>query len=96
MTVSSQMVPEQSSSGNTAIFESIHEHDPLLVADTILKEKDDEIHRSRQELEQQKQIREVETNPTIDSELKISHNDPDTRSTAGTDESREGRIKERS
>ena len=65
VTVSSQMVPEQSSSGNTTIFESTHEHDPLQVAHTILKEKDDEIHRLRQELEEQKQ--EVETFPTTDT-----------------------------
>ena len=47
------------------VFESTHEHDPLQVAHTILKEKDDEIHRLRQELEEQKQ--EVETFPTTDT-----------------------------
>jgi|SRR5690242_17596768 arginine deiminase len=61
------MVTEQSSSGNTTIFESKHEHDPLQVAHTTLKEKDDEIHRLRQELEQQKQKQEVQTFPTADS-----------------------------
>ena len=60
------MVPEQSSSGNaTTIFESKGEHEPLQVAHTILKEKDEEIHRLRQELEEQKQ--EVETLPTTDT-----------------------------
>ncbi|HEY7080498.1 MAG TPA: hypothetical protein VH500_12400 [Nitrososphaeraceae archaeon] len=67
VTVSSQTVPEQSSSGNTAIFESNHEHDPLQVADHVLKEKDYEIHRLRQELEQQKQKHEIETIPTTDT-----------------------------
>jgi septum formation inhibitor MinC len=66
--VSSQIVPEQSSSGNaTTIFESNREHDPLLIAHTILKEKDDEIHRLRQELEEQKQ--EVEAFPTTDTTI---------------------------
>ena len=69
VTVSSQMVPEQSSSCNTAIFESKHEHDPLQVPHTMLKEKDDEIHRLRQELEQQKQKQkqEVESVPITDT-----------------------------
>lgn len=71
VTMPSQMVPEKSSSGNTAIFESKHEHDPLQVAHTMLKEKDDEIHRLRQELEQEKHKQELETFPTIDA---IPHN----------------------
>ena len=65
VTVPSQMVPEQSSSGNATIFESKHKQDPLQVAHTILKEKDDENHRLKQELEEQKQ--EVETFPTTDN-----------------------------
>ena len=67
MTASSQMVPEQFSSDNTTVFESTPERDPLQEAYTILKEKDDEIHRLRQELEQQKQKQEVQTFPTTDA-----------------------------
>jgi hypothetical protein len=67
VTVASQTVPEQSSSGNTTALELRHEHDPLQVADTMLNEKDDEIQRLRQELEQQKQKQEVETFPTTDT-----------------------------
>jgi hypothetical protein len=70
VTVLLQTVPEQSSSGNTTVFESTYEHDPLQVAHTILKEKDDEIHRLREELEQ-KQKQEVEAFPTTDT---IQHN----------------------
>jgi hypothetical protein len=72
----SQMVPEQSSSSNTAVFESKYEYDPPQVADTILKEEDNEILRLRQELGHQKQKQDVETNPTIDTELKLSYNEP--------------------
>jgi hypothetical protein len=68
VTASSQMVPEQSSYGNTTVFESIYEHDALQVAHTILKEKDDEIHRLREELEQ-KQKQEVEIFPTTDTTI---------------------------
>jgi hypothetical protein len=64
VTVPSQIVPEQSSSDNTTVFESKHEHDPLQVADTVLKKKDDEIQRLRQELEQQKHKQEAKTFPT--------------------------------
>ena len=61
------MVPEQFSSDNTTVFESTPERDPLQEAYTILKEKDDEIHRLRQELEQQEQKQEVQTFPTTDA-----------------------------
>jgi hypothetical protein len=65
VTMTSQTVPEQSSSGNTTIFEPKYEYDPPEVADTILKEKDDEIHRLRQELaDKQKQKQEIEMFPT--------------------------------
>ena len=71
VTVSSQMVPEQSSSGNTTttIFESKREPDPLQITHTTLKEKekDEEVDGLRQDLEQQKQ--EVEAFPTTDTTI---------------------------